>query len=275
MYIIDRMSDILKSISASAPVDAPALEADNDMDIVKNDENKNEDIKDDDDDYELEELSDVEIENNMTNGKLKLKPSSARYDDEDEDEDIEEDNEEDNEDEEDIDNMNDPDEEYDEDEENEKKKEKIISKSADDDAELNEEDDEDEEEDNENYLKKFDKDVKNKFLESYHPEVFSHNYEEVKMLSNVVRDENNIINDPLHKTIPFLTKFEKSRILGQRAKQLDSGAHSFVSIDKGIIDGYVIALKELEQKVIPFIIKRPLPNGGFEYWKVSDLELIC
>ena len=212
----------------------------------------------------------------MKNGKLKLKPSASRYDD-DEDEDIEEDIEEDNEheDEEDIDNMNDPDEEYDEDEENEKKKEKIISKSADDDAELNEEDDEDEEEDNENYLKKFDKDVKNKFLESYHPEVFSHNYEEVKMLSNVVRDENNIINDPLHKTIPFLTKFEKSRILGQRAKQLDSGAHSFVSIDKGIIDGYVIALKELEQKVIPFIIKRPLPNGGFEYWKVSDLELIC
>lgn len=271
MYIIDRMSDILKSISASAPVDAPALKADNNMDIVKNDENKNEDKDDDikDDDYELEELSDDEIKNNMTNGKLKLKPSASRYDDEDED--IEEDNEEDNEheDEEDIDNMNDPDEEYD------VENEKIISKSADDDAELNEEDDEDEEEDNENYLKKFDKDVKNKFLESYHPEVFSHNYEEVKMLSNVVRDENNIINDPLHKTIPFLTKFEKSRILGQRAKQLDSGAHSFVSIDKGIIDGYVIALKELEQKVIPFIIKRPLPNGGFEYWKVSDLELIC
>ena len=270
------MSDILKSISASAPVDAPALEADNDMDIVKNDENKNEDIKDDDDDYELEELSDVEIENNMTNGKLKLKPPASRYDD---DEDIEEDIEEDNEHE---DNMNDPDEEYDEDEDDEdEENEKITSKSVAANEEMNDDDDEEEDDENyndnddENYLKKFDKDVKNKFLESYHPEVFSHNYEEVKMLSNVVRDENNIINDPLHKTIPFLTKFEKSRILGQRAKQLDSGAHSFVSIDKGIIDGYVIALKELEQKVIPFIIKRPLPNGGFEYWKVSDLELIC
>ena len=123
-------------------------------------------------------------------------------------------------------------------------------------------------------MKKFDKEVKNQFLESYHPEVFAHNYEEVKLLSNVVRDENNIINDPLHKTLPFLTKFEKSRILGQRAKQLDSGAQPFVNVEKGIIDGYVIALKELEQKAIPFIIKRPLPNGGSEYWHLEDLEII-
>ena len=135
--------------------------------------------------------------------------------------------------------------------------------------------DDDEEEDDENYLKKFDKDLKNNYLESYHPEAYSHNFEEVKMLTNVVRDENNNVVDPLHKTIPFLTKFEKSRILGQRAKQIDSGATPFVKVDKSIIDGYVIALKELEEKKIPFIIKRPLPNGAFEYWNVSDLELVC
>jgi DNA-directed RNA polymerase I, II, and III subunit RPABC2 len=133
----------------------------------------------------------------------------------------------------------------------------------------------DEEEEDENYLKKFDKDLKNNYLESYHPEAYSHNFEEVKMLTNVVRDENNNVVDPLHKTIPFLTKFEKSRILGQRAKQIDSGATPFVKVDKSIIDGYVIALKELEEKKIPFIIKRPLPNGAFEYWNVSDLELVC
>ena len=32
--------------------------------------------------------------------------------------------------------------------------------------------------------------------------------------------------------------------------------------------------KELEEKKIPFIIRRPLPNGGSEYWNVSDLELL-
>ena len=39
-----------------------------------------------------------------------------------------------------------------------------------------------------------------------------------------------------------------------------------------IIDGYIIAEEELKQKRIPFIIRRPLPNGGSEYWKLQDLE---
>jgi DNA-directed RNA polymerase subunit K/omega len=238
-------------------------------------------LNNDGDDEDLQELSDAELENNLSKGNIKLKPSKV-YDDEDED-DVEDDKNEDDEiddDDDDDENMNDPDEDEDEDEDdnNDVSYKKNSSKGSVDVIQENEEDDDDDDEDmedDENYLKKFDKDVKNNFLESYHPEVFSHNYEEVKMLSNVVRDENNVIIDPLHKTIPFLTKFEKSRILGQRAKQLDTGAQPFVNVEKGIIDGYVIALKELEQKVIPFIIKRPLPNGGFEYWKVSDLEVVC
>jgi hypothetical protein len=31
---------------------------------------------------------------------------------------------------------------------------------------------------------------------------------------------------------------------------------------------------ELQKKKIPFIIKRPLPNGSNEYWKVSDLKML-
>ena len=44
--------------------------------------------------------------------------------------------------------------------------------------------------------------------------------------------------------------------------------------DDNVIDGYLIALKEFEEKKIPFIIKRPLPNGGCEYWKAADLEIL-
>jgi DNA-directed RNA polymerase I, II, and III subunit RPABC2 len=142
-------------------------------------------------------------------------------------------------------------------------------------ADEDEDDDDEEQEEDEDYLKKFGKETKSSYLESYHPESYSHNFEEVRMLSIVMRDEKNNIIDPLHKTIPFMTKFEKARILGQRAKQLDSGAIPFVKVDKTIIDGYLIALKELEEKKIPFIIKRPLPNGAFEYWNVNDLELVC
>ena len=37
---------------------------------------------------------------------------------------------------------------------------------------------------------------------------------------------------------------------------------------------YISKIKELEEKKIPFIIKRPLPNGGCEYWKLADLEIL-
>ena len=63
-------------------------------------------------------------------------------------------------------------------------------------------------------------------------------------------------------------------MLGERAKQINAGAPIFVEVDPSVIDGYLIALKEFEEKKIPFIIKRPLPNGGCEYWKFKDLELL-
>jgi DNA-directed RNA polymerase subunit K/omega len=48
----------------------------------------------------------------------------------------------------------------------------------------------------------------------------------------------------------------------------------FVKVPEGVIDGYLIALKELEEKKIPFIIRRPLPNRGSEYWHLEDLQII-
>jgi DNA-directed RNA polymerase subunit K/omega len=136
-------------------------------------------------------------------------------------------------------------------------------------------DDEDEEDDdNDNYLQKFDESLKTNIIAEHHPELRVHNNDEVDVLSRVVRNENGTIIDPLHRTIPLLTKYEKSRILGERAKQLNSGAKPFVEVDVSMIDGYLIALKEFEQKKIPFIIKRPLPNGGCEYWKFQDLEVL-
>ena len=90
----------------------------------------------------------------------------------------------------------------------------------------------------------------------------------------VVRDSNNIIVDPLHKTIPFLTKYEKARILGQRAKQIETGAKPFVNVPENIIDSHIIAELELKEKRIPFIIRRPIPGGACEYWNLKDLENI-
>ena len=99
--------------------------------------------------------------------------------------------------------------------------------------------------------------------------------DEIEILSRVVRDDNGIVIDPLHKTMPMITRYEKARILGERAKQINAGAKIFVIIDNNIIDGYLIALKEYDEKKSPFIVKRPLPNGGCEYWKFQDLEILA
>lgn len=133
--------------------------------------------------------------------------------------------------------------------------------------------DEDEDED-EHYLQKFDESLKTNIIAEYHPEMLAHNYDEVDILTRIVRNEHGLIIDPLHKTLPFLTKYERARILGERAKQLNSGAKAFVEVDPSVIDGYLIALAEFEQKKIPFIVKRPMPNGGCEYWKLRDLEVL-
>jgi DNA-directed RNA polymerase I, II, and III subunit RPABC2 len=135
-------------------------------------------------------------------------------------------------------------------------------------------DDDDDDPTGEIYLKKFDKEINDNYLASVHPESVSLNYDEILAMTKIVRDNNGIIIDDLHKTIPYLTKYEKARILGQRAKQINSGATAFIKVPEKVIDGYLIAELELQEKRIPFIIRRPLPNGGSEYWKVSDLENI-
>ena len=136
-------------------------------------------------------------------------------------------------------------------------------------------DDDDGDDDNdENYLQKFDQEMNQNFIKENHPECIIHNYDEVSILTDIVRDSHNIIVDPFHKTIPFLTKYERARILGQRAKQIESGAKPFVKVPESIIDGYLIAEIELREKKIPFIIRRPLPSGACEYWNLRDLELI-
>jgi DNA-directed RNA polymerase I, II, and III subunit RPABC2 len=134
------------------------------------------------------------------------------------------------------------------------------------------EEDEDDDDDGEMYLQKFDRSINNNYLVNFHPECALQNYDEILTMIKVVRDKDGIIIDDLHKTIPYLTKYEKARILGQRAKQINSGATPFVKVPENVIDGYLIAELELQQKRIPFIIRRPLPNGGSEYWSIKDLE---
>jgi DNA-directed RNA polymerase subunit K/omega len=172
--------------------------------------------------------------------------------------------------------IEDDDEDEDEDDETEKPKKKAAAIKVPVVPQVVGSDDEDEyDEEDENYLQKFEIDVNRNYIHEFHPECISHNYDEIAKLSSVIRDENGIIVDPLHKTIPFLTKYERARVLGQRAKQIETGSKPLVKVPENIIDGYLIAEIELEQKKIPFIIRRPIPNGGSEYWRLNDLQIIA
>lgn len=134
------------------------------------------------------------------------------------------------------------------------------------------EDDDEDDDENDNYLQKFDEGISKNYILNNHPECIVHNYNEVLSMCRVIKDSNGIIIDDLHKTLPYLTKYERARILGVRSKQINTGATPFVKLSEEIIDGYVIAEMELKEKKIPFIIKRPMPNGGSEYWFLKDLE---
>lgn len=70
---------------------------------------------------------------------------------------------------------------------------------------------------------------------------------------------------------PFMTKYERARILGTRAMQISKNAPVFVELEPHETDPLLIAEKELREKKIPFIIRRYLPDGTFEDWPISDL----
>jgi DNA-directed RNA polymerase I, II, and III subunit RPABC2 len=74
----------------------------------------------------------------------------------------------------------------------------------------------------------------------------------------------------------IMTKYEFNLVISQRTVQLSQGHPSFVDVEKNIksnMDLRKIALEELKQGKIPFIIKRPLPNEKYEFVRIRDLDL--
>ena len=76
------------------------------------------------------------------------------------------------------------------------------------------------------------------------------------------------------KTLPYLTKYEKTTTIGMRAEQISEGSMSFLTTEEtqDLTNVMDIAEKEFELGKIPFIIKRPISNNNFEYWKLNDLK---
>ncbi|KAG8511155.1 DNA-directed RNA polymerases I, II, and III subunit RPABC2, partial [Galemys pyrenaicus] len=71
-------------------------------------------------------------------------------------------------------------------------------------------------------------------------------------------------------TTPYMTKYERARVLGTRALQIAMCAPVMVELE-GETDPLLIAMKELKARKIPIIIRRYLPDGSYEDWGVDEL----
>ncbi|KAL8789246.1 MAG: hypothetical protein Q9195_006892 [Heterodermia aff. obscurata] len=71
-------------------------------------------------------------------------------------------------------------------------------------------------------------------------------------------------------TTPYMTKYERARVLGVRANQISQNAPVLVDLE-GETDPLRIALKELREKKIPLVVRRYLPDGWYEDWTCEEL----
>ncbi|ORZ26380.1 RNA polymerase, subunit omega/K/RPB6 [Lobosporangium transversale] len=73
-------------------------------------------------------------------------------------------------------------------------------------------------------------------------------------------------------TTPYMTKYERARVLGARALQISMNAPVLVDLE-GETDSLNIAMKELNNKMIPLVVRRYLPDNTYEDWEVSEMIL--
>lgn len=77
---------------------------------------------------------------------------------------------------------------------------------------------------------------------------------------------------------PIMTKYEFNQVISLRTNQLSLGGEPFIKIEDAIrtnMDFRKIALEEMRQGKLPYIVKRQLPNGKCEYFRLSDLNIVA
>ena len=79
-------------------------------------------------------------------------------------------------------------------------------------------------------------------------------------------------------SLPWMTKYEFDQLIGLRTMHLSKGAVPFIDLPadftiKSNMDLRLIAIEELKNGKLPYIIERPMPNKKSEFWRVRDLSL--
>lgn len=89
---------------------------------------------------------------------------------------------------------------------------------------------------------------------------------------NIIEEKQTIVNGKDRKSFPRMTRYEFVRIIGTRKQQLSLGAKAFIK-NKDEFTTNEIVIEELKNKLIPFKIRRKMPNNILEEWKISELSI--
>ena len=127
--------------------------------------------------------------------------------------------------------------------------------------------------------------VYRKLREDAHDELTENEIAQIEKECKIIENRETITQDKPHEPVeiisdkglvitgpPTLTRFEKARIMGARALQLSLGAPVFITIPKNIVSSLEIAMEELNQRLLPIVIKRSLPNGNYQNISIDKFE---
>jgi len=95
------------------------------------------------------------------------------------------------------------------------------------------------------------------------------NNEKMKILP--LSDEYSKYYSNTKKTSPFITKFEKTKLIGIRAQMISKGSEPVISVPSHITDSIDIAELEFKKKCIPLFIKRYITATEYEIWRPEDM----
>ncbi|OAL56667.1 RNA polymerase Rpb6 [Pyrenochaeta sp. DS3sAY3a] len=91
-----------------------------------------------------------------------------------------------------------------------------------------------------------------------------------KSKNTVETEKSRRVDNDKRTTTPYMTKYERARVLGTRALQISGNAPVLIDVE-GMTDPLQIAAKELQEKKIPLVVRRYLPDGFYEDWTCEEL----
>jgi DNA-directed RNA polymerase I, II, and III subunit RPABC2 len=76
------------------------------------------------------------------------------------------------------------------------------------------------------------------------------------------------------KTRPILSKYEKTKLVGERAQQIAMGAPIYVDVnEEERLDSFKIAEKEVRERKVPLLIRRfymTMKGPKYEDWRIEE-----